>query len=212
MKKNLVFIPFLWIGGSAIGQLNCDLSLDDVQFTSSGINPQPVLTISNLGLEPVTTAQIRWGIADQNLSVWPFSSSAWGGLLENGETTQLTMPPVSVPDGNWIYSFEVIALNNSNPIFGFCAGFDEDPSNNIITVQIQMDENGCVDLDQNGFCDGEIANSVTNHSGSAQIVEIKYFNLMGIEVQKSDLESNRMYVKKSIFSDGQFSIQKIVIK
>jgi hypothetical protein len=214
MKKSFVLFSLLLAGFSTFGQLSCDLRLDDVQFTSTGPHPQPVLTISNLGLEPVTTAQIRWGISTQSQSIWPFSSSSWGGLLESGEVTQLTMPAVSVPVGNWIYSFEIIALNNSNPIFGVCAGFDEDPSNNIRTVQIQMGENGCVDLNEDGFCDGEISSSVLDIPGSdnARIVSTEYFNLLGMKVQHQDLEANRIYVKKSNFSDGQFSIQKIMIR
>jgi hypothetical protein len=191
MKKSFVLFSLLLAGFSTFGQLSCDLRLDDVQFTSTGPHPQPVLTISNLGLEPVTTAQIRWGISTQSQSIWPFSSSSWGGLLESGEVTQLTMPAVSVPVGNWIYSFEIIALNNSNPIFGVCAGFDED-----------------------GFCDGEISSSVLDIPGSdnARIVSTEYFNLLGMKVQHQDLEANRIYVKKSNFSDGQFSIQKIMIR
>jgi hypothetical protein len=214
MKKSFALFSLLLAGFSTFGQLSCDLRLDDVQFTSTGPYPQPVLTISNLGLEPVTTAQIRWGISTQSQSVWPFSSSSWGGLLESGEVTQLTMPAVSVPAGNWIYSFEIIALNNSNPIFGVCAGFDEDPSNNIRTVQIQMGENGCVDLNEDGFCDGEISSSVLDIQDGAndRIISTEYFNLLGMKVQHKDLEANRIYVKKSNFSDGQFSIQKIMIR
>ena len=81
-------------------QSPCDLHLQNVEFNSETTNPQPILTIANVGTESITTAQIQWGLLEDTQSIYPFSSSAWGGVLESGEVTTLTMPEISVPQGS----------------------------------------------------------------------------------------------------------------
>lgn len=187
----------------------CDVYLQEVQFNSQTPNPQPILTISNVGIEPITTAQIQWGLVGGTQLIYPFSSSAWGGLLESGETTQLVMPEISVPQGSWSYTFTIIALNNSNPNFGLCVGFDNDTSNNSYVVEIHTDEDGCIDEDSNGFCDPVVTN-VTEIENNRRIRSIEYFDIMGRKVQFEDMEINMIHVKKINFEDGQFEIEKII--
>ena len=208
--KHLILLLAMACAPSLVKSQNlCDVYLQEVQFNSQTPNPQPILTISNVGIEPITTAQIQWGLVGGTQSIYPFSSSSWGGLLESGETTQLVMPQISVPQGSWSYSFTVINLNNSNPNFGLCVGFDNDTSNNSYVVEIHTDEDGCIDEDSNGFCDPIVTN-VTEIENNRRIRSIEYFDIMGRKVQFEDMEINMIHVKKINFEDGQFEIEKII--
>ena len=190
-------------------QAPCDLHLQNVEFNSETTNPQPILTIANVGTEPIVTAQIQWGLLEDTQSIYPFSSSAWGGILEPNEVTTLTMPEISVPQGSWTYVFRVIALNNFNPMFGDCEGIDDLPNNNFLFVEIHTDENGCIDDDNDGFCDqvvsvGEIT-PIEN-----KIKTIEYFDLTGRIINFEDLEKYRIYIKKIVFLNEEIQIQKII--
>jgi len=190
-------------------QAPCDLHLQNVEFNSETTNPQPILTIANVGTEPIVTAQIQWGLLEDTQSIYPFSSSAWGGILEPNEVTTLTMPEISVPQGSWTYVFRVIALNNFNPMFGDCVGIDDLPNNNFLFVEIHTDENGCIDDDNDGFCDqvvsvGEIT-PIEN-----KIKTIEYFDLTGRIINFEDLENYRIYIKKIVFLNEEIEIQKII--
>lgn len=190
-------------------QAPCDLHLQNVEFNSETTNPQPILTIANVGTEPIVTAQIQWGLLEDTQSIYPFSSSAWGGILEPNEVTTLTMPEISVPQGSWTYVFRVIALNNFNPMFGDCVGIDDLPNNNFLFVEIHTDENGCIDDDNDGFCDqvvsvGEIT-PIEN-----KIKTIEYFDLTGRIINFEDLENYRIYIKKIVFLNEEIQIQKII--
>lgn len=190
-------------------QAPCDLHLQNVEFNSETTNPQPILTIANVGTEPIVTAQIQWGLLEDTQSIYPFSSSAWGGILEPNEVTTLTMPEISVPQGSWTYVFRVIALNNFNPMFGDCEGIDDLPNNNFLFVEIHTDENGCIDDDNDGFCDqvvsvGEIT-PIEN-----KIKTIEYFDLTGRIINFEDLENYRIYIKKIVFLNEEIQIQKII--
>jgi len=190
-------------------QAPCDLHLQNVEFNSETTNPQPILTIANVGTEPITTAQIQWGLLEDTQNIYPFSSSAWGGILEPNEVTTLTMPEIAVPQGSWTYVFRVIALNNFNPMFGPCVGVDDFPNNNFLFVEIHMDEDGCVDDDNDGFCDqvvsvGEIIPTEN------KIKSIEYLDLTGRIINSENLENHRIYIKKIIFVNEEIQIQKII--
>lgn len=190
-------------------QAPCDLHLQNVEFNSETTNPQPILTIANVGTEPIVTAQIQWGLLEDTQSIYPFSSSAWGGILEPNEVTTLTMPEIAVPQGSWTYVFRVIALNNFNPAFGDCVGIDDLPNNNFLFIEIHMDQNGCVDDDNDSFCDqvvsvGEIIPTEN------KIKTIQYFDLTGRIINFEDLENYRIYIKKIVFLDDEIQIQKII--
>lgn len=190
-------------------QAPCDLHLQNVEFNSETTNPQPILTIANVGTEPIVTAQIQWGLLEDTQSTYPFSSSSWGGILEPDEVTTLTMPEIYIPQGSWTYVFRIIALNNFNPMFGDCVGIDDLPNNNFLFVEIHTDENGCIDDDNDGFCDqvvsvGEIT-PIEN-----KIKTIEYFDLTGRIINFEDLENYRIYIKKIVFLNEEIQIQKII--
>ena len=190
-------------------QAPCDLHLQNVEFNSETTNPQPILTIANVGTEPIVTAQIQWGLLEDTQSIYPFSSSAWGGILEPNEVTTLTMPEIYIPQGSWTYVFRIIALNNFNPMFGDCVGIDDLPNNNFLFVEIHMDEDGCFDLDNDGFCDQVVSvNEVLPNEN--QIKSVQYFDLTGRKINFQDLENDRIYIKKIIFLNEEIKIQKII--
>jgi hypothetical protein len=208
--KHLIFTILLV---SAINflksQAPCDLHLQNVEFNSQTTNPQPILTIKNVGTEPITTAQIQWGLLEDTQSIWPFSSSAWGGVLQPDEVTTLTMPEISVPQGSWTYVFRIIALNNFNPNFGPCVGIDDHPNDNMLFVEIHMDEDGCIDDDGNGFCD-EVVSVGEITSTPVRIISVEYFDLTGRILNFEDLEQNRIYIRKTTFENQETKIQKII--
>lgn len=190
-------------------QSPCDLHLQNVEFNSETTNPQPILTIANVGTESITTAQIQWGLLEDTQSIYPFSSSAWGGVLESGEVTTLTMPEISVPQGSWTYVFRVIALNNFNPVFGPCVGVDDLPNNNFLFVEIHMEQDGCVDEDGDGFCDQVVSVNEVSPTEN-QIKSVEYFDLTGRKINFVDLENHRIYIKKIVFLNEEIQIQKII--
>jgi hypothetical protein len=208
--KHLIFTILLVSATNFLkSQAPCDLHLQNVEFNSQTTNPQPILTIKNVGTEPITTAQIQWGLLEDTQSIWPFSSSAWGGVLQPDEVTTLTMPEISVPQGSWTYVFRVFALNNFNPNFGPCVGIDDYPNDNMLFVEIHMDEDGCIDNNGDGFCD-EIVSSVETISPVIQVSSVEYFDLLGIKVNFETLQNNRIYIKKVTFEDGSVKTEKII--
>lgn len=208
--KHLIFL-ILFVSATNIlkSQAPCDLHLQDVEFNSQTTNPQPILTIQNVGTEPITTAQIQWGLLEDSQSIWPFSSSAWGGVLQPEEVTTLTMPEISIPQGSWTYVFRIIALNNFNPAFGPCVGIDDHPLDNMLFVEIHMDENGCVDDDQDGFCD-QVVSIEEVEPIEMKIISVEYFDLLGISIKFEDLEQNRIYIRRTTFENQETKIQKII--
>jgi hypothetical protein len=208
--KHLIFTILLVSATNFLmSQAPCDLHLQNVEFNSQTTNPQPILTIKNVGAEPITTAQIQWGLLEDTQSIWPFSSSAWGGVLQPDEVTTLTMPEISVPQGSWTYVFRIIALNNFNPNFGPCVGIDDHPNDNMLFVEIHMDEDGCIDDDGNGFCD-EVVSVGEITSTPVRIISVEYFDLTGRILNFEDLEQNRIYIRKTTFENQETKIQKII--
>jgi hypothetical protein len=208
--KHLIFTILLVSATNFLkSQAPCDLHLQNVEFNSQTTNPQPILTIKNVGTEPITTAQIQWGLLEDTQSIWPFSSSAWGGVLQPDEVTTLTMPEISVPQGSWTYVFRIIALNNFNPNFGPCVGIDDHPNDNMLFVEIHMGEDGCIDNNGDGFCD-EIVSSVETISSVIHVSSVEYFDLLGIKVNFETLQNNRIYIKKITFEDGSVKTEKII--
>lgn len=208
--KHLIFTILLVSATNFLkSQAPCDLHLQNVEFNSQTTNPQPILTIKNVGTEPITTAQIQWGLLEDTQSIWPFSSSAWGGVLQPNEVTTLTMPEISVPQGSWTYVFRVFALNNFNPNFGPCVGIDDHPNDNMLFVEIHMDEDGCIDGDGNGFCD-EIVTVGEITPTQVKIISVEYFDLTGRILNFEDLEQNRIYIRRTTFENQETKIQKII--
>jgi len=208
--KHLIFTILLVSATNFLkSQAPCDLHLQNVEFNSQTTNPQPILTIKNVGTEPITTAQIQWGLLEDTQSIWPFSSSAWGGVLQPDEVTTLTMPEISIPQGSWTYVFRIIALNNFNPNFGPCVGIDDHPNDNMLFVEIHMDEDGCIDDDGNGFCD-EVVSVGEITSTPVRIISVEYFDLTGRILNFEDLEQKRIYIRKTTFENQETKIQKII--